>query len=185
MQSSTEQFTAAARAQLASQLNLATAVTDSMIESMEKVVGLNLQAAKATLESSLGNAQHLLAIKDPQELLSASASQPQADIMLTYARHLTTIATDTHFELAKAAEAQLTESSRQWVSLLDQFGKFAPTGSESAVSIMKSAIDNVSSGYAQLNRSTKVAIETMETNMKAASEQISQLTPKAAARAKK
>lgn len=187
MLNSPEQFTAAARAQLESQLQLATSLTDSMLESMEKMVGLNLQAAKATLESSMGSAQQLLAIKDPQEFLSASSTQvqPQADIMMTYARHLASIATDTHFELAKAAESQMTESSRQLVSMLDQMGKYAPTGSESAMSMMKSAIDNVSTGYAQMNRSTKVAIEAMENNMKAASTQLNQLVPKPAARAKK
>lgn len=183
-----EQLTAVARTQLASQLQLATAVTDSMIESMEKVVGLNLQAAKATLESSVGSVQQLLSIKDPQEFLSASSAQaqPQTDIMLTYARHLASIATSTQVELAKAAETQVTESSRQMVSMLDEISRFAPAGSETAVSMMKSAIDNVSSGYAQLNRSAKVAIEAMESNMNAASSQLNQLaTAKSPARAKK
>lgn len=187
MLNSTEQLTAAARAQLESQLHLATSVTDSMLESIEKVVGLNLQAAKATLESSVGGAQQLLAIKDPQEFMSASAThaQPQADILLTYARHLASIATDTHLELAKAAENQVSESSRQLVSMLDELSKFAPAGSDSAMSMMKSAIDNVSSGYSQLNRSAKVAIEAMESNMKTASAQLNQLAIKPAARTKK
>lgn len=187
MLNSPEQFTAAARNQFASQLQLATAVTDSMIDSMEKVFGLNLQAAKATLESSVGNVQQLLSIKDPQEFLSASSTQvqPQADIMLTYARHLATIATTTQVELAKAAETQVSESSRQMVSLLDELSKFAPAGSETAVSMMKSAIDNVSSGYAQLNRSAKVAIDAMESNMQAASTQLNQLAAKPPARTKK
>lgn len=187
MLNSPEQFTAAARAQLESQLQLATALTDSMIDSMEKVIGLNLQAAKASLDNSVSNVQQLLAVKDPQELfnVSTSQSQPHTDIALTYARHLSTIATATHFELAKAAETQVSESSRQLVSLLDSFGKVAPAGSDTAISMMKSAIDNVSSGYAQLNRSAKVAIEAMEHNVNAASTQLNQLAAKPAARAKK
>lgn len=185
MLSSPEQLAAATRAQLATQLNLATALTDSMIVSMEKVVGLNLQATKATLESSVSNAQHLLTLKDPQELLSATQSQPQADIAATYARHLTSIATNTHLELSKAVENQLTESSRHLVSMLDELGKMAPAGSEGAMSMMKSAIDNVSSGYAQLNRSTKVAIEAMESNMNAAGSQLNQVVTKSTGRAAK
>lgn len=187
MLNSPEQFTAAARAQLETQLQLATTLTDSMIDSMEKVIGLNLQAAKASLDNSVGNVQQLLAVKDPQELLTASTSQaqPQTDIALTYVRHLASIATTTHFELAKAAETQVTESSRQLVSLLDNFGKVAPAGSDTALSMMKSAIDNVSSGYAQLNRSAKVAIEAMEHNVNAASSKLNELAAKPAARAKK
>ncbi len=187
MLTSHEQFTAAARAQLESQLQLATAVTDSMIGNMEKVIGLNMQAAKASLEQSVGNVQQLLTVKDPQEFftLSSSQSQPHADIVLTYARHFASIATTTQVELAQAAESQVTESSRQLVSLLDSVGKVAPAGSDTALSMMKSAIDNVSSGYAQMNRSAKVAIEAMEHNMNAASTQLNQLAAKPAARTKK
>ncbi len=187
MLSSPEQLAAATRAQLATQLNLATALTDSMIVSMEKFVGLNLQATKATVDSSVTNAQHLLTLKDPQELLSATQTQaqPQADIAATYARHLTSIATNTHLELSKAVETQLTESSRHLVSMLDEIGKMAPAGSEGAMSMMKSAIDNVSSGYAQLNRSTKVAIEAMELNLNAAGSQLNQIVTKTTGRAAK
>lgn len=187
MLNSPEQFTVAARAQLESQLQLATALTDSMIDSMEKVIGLNLQAAKASLDNSVSNVQQLMSVKDPQEFISVSTSQsqPHTDIALTYARHLATIATTTHFELAKAAENQVSESSRQLVSLLDSFGKVAPAGSDTAISMMKSAIDNISSGYVQLNRSTKVAIEAMEQNVNAASSQLNQLAAKPASRAKK
>ena len=49
MISSAEQFTSAARSQIEAQLSLTTTLTDKMIESMEKMMGLNLQAAKAAL----------------------------------------------------------------------------------------------------------------------------------------
>jgi phasin family protein len=187
MLNSPEQFTASARAQMESQLHMATSLTDTMIDSVEKVIGLNLQAAKASLDNSVGNVQQLLSLKDPQEFLNVSTaqSQPQVDIALTYARHLASIATATHVELTKVAETQVTESSRHWISLLDSFSKAAPAGSDTAISMMKSAIDNVSSGYAQLNRSAKVAIEAMEHQMSAASSQLSQFAPRAASRAKK
>lgn len=66
MISSTEQLATAARAQLDNQLQLATSIAGSVISGVEKLVGLNLQATRASLEASIGSAQHLLAAKDPQ-----------------------------------------------------------------------------------------------------------------------
>ncbi len=177
-----EQFAAAARNQKEVQLSLATSFSDSMIEGVEKLMGLNLQAAKAGLESSLANAQQLMSAKDPQELFSTASqqAQPQAEIVLTYARHLATIATNQQKEFASVVETQVSESSRQLVSMLDDMTKLAPAGSETAISMMKSAIDNASSGFSQLSRSAKVAVETMESNLDTAVAQMSQASPKAA-----
>ena len=176
-----EQFTAAARAQMEAQLNLATSFSDSMIDGVEKLMGLNLQAAKAGLENSIANAQQLLAARDPQELFATASqqAQPQAEIALTYARHLGTIARGKQKEFAQAAESQINEQSRQMVAMLDDVTKSAPAGSETAVSMMKSAIDNASSGFTQFSRSAKVAIDAMESNLDNAVAQMSNVTAKA------
>lgn len=175
MTNSTEQLATAARTQLDNQLQLATAITGSLIDGMEKLVGLNLQATRASVEASIGSAKNLLAAKDPQEFftLASHQAQPQADIALTYGRHLSSIASDAHRDLSRAAETQLTASSRQMVSLLDGFAGIAPAGSGTALAMMKSAIDNVSSGFPQLNKSAKVAIEAMESNIQTAGARIS------------
>lgn len=174
MLNSTEQLATAARKQLDAQLQLATSVAGSMISGMEKFAGLNLQAARASVEASIGSVQNLLAAKDPQEFFSTAynQSQPQTDIALTYGRHLSSIASGTQQELSRVAESQITANSRQLVSLLDDLTRVSPAGSETALTMMKSAIDNVSSSYAQLNKSAKVAIDAMESNMQAASARI-------------
>lgn len=59
------------------------------------------------------------------------------------------------------------------VTLLDSMASLAPAGSETTLTMMKSAIDNVSSGYAQLNKSAKVAIDAIESNMQSASALVS------------
>lgn len=184
--SSTEQFSAVARNQLESQLSLTTALTDKMIDSMEKMMGLNLQAAKATMEASVASAHKLLSAKDPQEFFSLSAiqAQPQAEVVMTYGRHLASIASDTQIELTKAAETQMTENSHKMASMFDEFSKMAPAGSENAVAMLRSAIDNANSGYSQLTKTTKMAVEAMETNMNAAASQMTQAA-KSSGRSKK
>ena len=182
MHNPTEQFTAAARSQMQAQIGLATSVADTVIDSVEKFIGLNLQAAKASFDTSLASTQQLLAARDPQEFFSLTThqAQPHAEIVLTYGHHLASIASDAHGELTRVAEDQITQSSRQMVSLLDEFGKIAPAGSREALSLMKSTLDNVSTGYGQLARTSKLAVETMESNIKAAATTATQTSPKAA-----
>ena len=185
--SSTEQFSAAARNQLEAQLNLTTTLTDKMIDSMEKMMGLNLQAAKAAMEASVSSAHKLLSAKDPQEFfsLSAAQTQPQAEVAMTYGRHLASIASSTQIELNKAAETQLSENSRKLASMFDEVTKLAPAGSENAVAMIKSAIDNASASYEQLTKSTKMAVEAMETNMNAAASHMTEAASKSSGRGKK
>ena len=171
MPNSTEQLSASARSQMQTQLGLATSLAGAMIDGMEKIIGLNLNAARASIETSLAGTQQLLAAKDPQEFFSLTThqAQPHAEIAITYGHHFASIASGTHVELTRVAEDQLAISSRQMVSMLDQLGQMAPSGSEGALSLMKSALDNLSAGYGQFARNSKLAVETMESNMRAAS----------------
>lgn len=172
----TEQFSTAARNQMQVQLGLATSLADTLIDSMQKVIGLNLNAARASMDTSLASTQRLLAARDPQEFFSLSThqAQPHAEIALTYGRHLASIASGAHVELTRVAEDQVNKSSRQMVSLIDEFGMLAPAGSESALALMKSALDNVSASVSQLARNSKIAVETLEHNMKTATAQVEQ-----------
>jgi len=176
-----------ARTQVSSQLDFATAMAGSMIESMEKLMGLNLQAAKASLDVSIGSAEQLMNTNDPQELMKLSSHQiqPHADIVLTYVRHLTSISSGTHKQLARITQAQVSETSREIMSLLDELGSGTPEGSQSSIGLLKSAIDNATSGYYQIVRSTQKAIEQMESTLSAASNQVTTLTTKPNGRSKK
>ena len=180
MPNPTEQISTAARNQVQVQLGLATSLADTLMDSMQKMIGLNLNAAKASFDTSLAGTQRLLTARDPQEFLSLSAhqAQPHAEIALTYGRHLASIASGAQLELTRVAEDQVNQSSRHMVKLIDEFGKIAPAGSEGALSLMKSALDNVSASVGQLARNNKIAVETIEHNMKAASVQTGQASIK-------
>lgn len=180
-------LSSAARKRVSSQLDFATAVAESVIESMEKFVGLNLQATKASLDMSMGSAQQLMNTKDPQDFLSVGSHhiQPHADILLTYVRHLTSITSGTHKRLAEITQSKLSESSHEMISLLDELGSGTPESSRGSISLLKSAIDNAASGYGQIARSTQSAIEQLESTLSAASNQMTPLTTKSNGRSKK
>jgi phasin family protein len=184
MSSFQEQFSAATKATFENQIALMTALTGKAFESVEKVIELNMNVAKAALEESTSNARQLLAAKDPQEFIALTSSQvqPNADKATSYGREVMTIVSGLQAEVTKAAENQIGEHSRKLASLVDEVSKSAPAGSENVVAFMKTAIANANAGYEQLTKSTKQAVESMGANMNNAANQMSQAASKAGVR---
>jgi phasin family protein len=176
-----EQFSNATKSSLESQFALLSSLTSKTFEGMEKLVDLNINAARATLEESSAIARQLLGAKDPQEFFSVTAAQaqPTAEKALSYSRQLASIATGTGAEFSKAAESQIVEANRKVISLVDEVSKNAPAGSESFVAAVKTAISNANAGYEQFSKTTKQAVEAIETNMNAAVSQFSATARKA------
>ncbi|MDP3673211.1 MAG: TIGR01841 family phasin [Telluria sp.] len=183
-----EQFSNATKANFESQFAIFSSLTSKAFEGIEKLIELNMTAVKASLEESSAATRQLMGAKDPQEFftLSAAQAQPTADKAVSYGRQLASIAAGTQAEFNKAAETQMAETNRKVVSLVDEVSKNAPAGSESAVAVLKATIGNASAGYEQLAKTTKQAVEALETNMNAAVTQFTQAAqkavPKAAAR---
>lgn len=182
-----EQFSNVARANVEAQVSLMTNLYSKAFESLEKVVDLNLNVGKASIEDYSAAARQLLSAKDPQEFfsLTAAQAQPTAAKAIAYSRHLAGIATNAQAEIARAAEEQILETGRKVTAMVDDASKNAPAGSENVIAIMKSAIGNANAGYEQFSKSTKQAVEVMEANMNAAVNQFSQAAEKTANRARR
>jgi phasin family protein len=161
-----EQFAAAQKAHFESLFGL----TTKAFEGVEKLVELNLQVVKSTLAESQENVQRALSVKDAQELLAlqASLTQPIAEKVLSYSRHLYEIASATQAEFSKVAEAQYEEQNRKVQALVDNVAKNAPAGSETAVAALKSALNAATTTYETVQKAAKQAVEIAETNFNAA-----------------
>ncbi|SFH84384.1 phasin family protein [Collimonas sp. OK307] len=173
-----EKFAEATKAHFEAQLALLNTLTAKTFEGVEKVIELNLNAAKASMGESGEATKQLLSAKDPQEFLNISAAQakPQAEKAAAYGRHLAGIASGAQAEYTRAAEAQVAETSRRINALIEEVSKTAPAGSENAISILKSVISNANAGYEQLTKNAKQAVATLEANLNNASEQVAKAT---------
>jgi phasin family protein len=171
-----EYFKNALRANLEAQIAMLTALTTTVFESIEKVVDLNLNAGKTSLEESAATAKQLLSAKDPQEFLSLTVAQAQPTVAkaIAYSRHLAGIAATAQAEFSRITEEQLAEKGRKVAALVDEVSKNAPAGSENAMAIMQTAIRNASAGYEQFSKTTKQAVEVTEANLTTAVNQFSQ-----------
>ena len=109
-------------------------LTAKAFEGVEKLVELNLTAAKAALDESANNTQAALSVKDAQELVAMQANlfQPLAEKAAAYSRHLYDIASGTGGEFTKAFEAQAAAAQKQFATLVDSAAQNAPAGSEHA-----------------------------------------------------
>jgi phasin family protein len=138
-------------------------------EGVEKLVELNLQVAKTALEEASENTAAALSVKDAQELMSLQASmlQPTAEKAAAYGRHVYDIAAATNAEVTRTAEAQLAETQRKFMSLVDSAAKNAPAGTENAVALVRSAVAAANNAFESVQKAAKQAADVTEANIQA------------------
>jgi phasin family protein len=144
-------------------------LTNKAFEGVEKLVELNLQVAKTALGEVAENTKAAMSVKDAQELVSLQASllQPSAEKAAAYSRHIYDIFAATNAEVTKAAEAQLADAQKKFMTAVDTAVKNAPAGSENAVSLVKSAIAAANNAYESAHKAAKQAADIAEANFTA------------------
>ncbi|MDO8769714.1 MAG: phasin family protein [Burkholderiaceae bacterium] len=147
-------------------------LTTKAFEGVEKMVELNVTAAKAALAESAEHAKAAMSVKDAQEFMALQAGliQPLAEKTAAYSRHLYDIASGAGAEFTKNVEVQTAEAQKKILGLVDSATKNAPAGSESAVAMMKSAVTAANTAFESVQKSVKQATEMAEKNFVAASE---------------
>jgi phasin family protein len=176
-----DQITAATKANFEANMALYTAFSNKTLESVEKLLSLNLTAAKASMEESAENTKRILAAKDGQELLALIGAQakPNFEKAIAYNSHLSGIANSVQAEFTKLTETQIADASRKVTELVDEASKKAPAGSENVFAFFKSAFGNAGNGYEQWLTGGKKAMEVFEANLKNATSQFAQVTGQA------
>jgi phasin family protein len=176
-----DQISVATKASLEAQFALFNSLTNKTLESVEKLVKLNLTAAKASMEESGAATRQILAAKDPQEFLSLVTAQtkPTFEKAMAYGGHLANIASSTQAEFTKATEQQIATVSSKLSELVESAAKNAPAGSENFVAILQSAIGNANAGYEQFSRTAKQAADAVEANLNSTLSQFSAPAEKA------
>ena len=88
-----EQFSEARKAQVEAQFSLFHTFTGKAFESVEKIIALNIEASRASLEKSSALMRQMISVKDPRDLFALTGQgQSQFDNALAYGRQLFGIA---------------------------------------------------------------------------------------------
>lgn len=177
-----EQIAAASKANFEAMVEL----TQKAFGGLEKLVELNMQVARSSMEQSAEQAKAVLDAKDPQALLALqqSLAQPGTDKALAYGRQVYDIASSTQAEVAKLAEAQVASAQEQMQALVDAAIKNAPAGSENAVALMKSSVAAATNAFESVQKAAKQAMSAAESNFEALTKSAETAT-KAAAKSRR
>jgi phasin family protein len=177
-----DQYSTAAKNNFAAGIALYTTLTSKTLESVEKLITLNLTAAKASMEESTAATRQLLAAKDPQEFLSLVNAQakPNFEKAIAYSTHLANIASSAQADFKEATEAQIAEMTRKVSELNEEAGKNAPAGSENLTNMIKTMFGNAANGYEQFNKTARQAVDAMGANLNTAASLVTPVvaTPK-------
>ena len=146
------------------------AVQGAFFDGFEKLVDLNLKVIKATLDEAAQKSQEVIEVKDAQDAVAFTSAlvQPSAEKSLAYSKHVYDIVSGVQGNLSRLTEDQIAQAQQQLSDAVEQYSKTAPTGSESAVALMKSTLASVSNAYESVSKAAKQATETAESNMNAA-----------------
>ena len=168
-----------------SKTNLDTAVRFAGIalDGAERLLEVQLKAAKTVFADGVQQAKALAEVKDPQEFaqLKNTLVQPNLENATAYVKEVYDVATATQSEISKLVEEQVAEFNKQVVTGLDRLVKLAPAGSEVAVAAVKSTISAINSTYDNLSKSAKQVAEITQANVEAATNQVVQASKKKAA----
>ncbi len=164
-----EQFTATNKTNLDAVQGLAT----TSFAGLEKLVELNMAAAKALMTESFSHATNLMSAKDLQSAMALQTAMvsPLAEKTVSYSRHVYGIAVEAGAEFTKALEGKTAEAQKTFNQVVENVTKNAPAGTESAVAVLKSALTSSQNAIDSAQSSAKQALAMAESNMSAVTEQ--------------
>jgi phasin family protein len=164
-----EQFAALNKANL----EVAMKFAGVALQGAERILDLQLKAAKSAFADSVESAKVIASVKDLQQLaaLKETLAQPSIEKATAYAKSVYDVTAATQAEIGKLVEEQVSEFNKQVVTALDKMVKTAPAGSEVGIAALKSGIAAVNSGYDNLSKVAKQFAEATQSNIEAVAKQ--------------
>jgi phasin family protein len=134
------------------------------LANIEKFAQLGLAATRENVEQAAAHAQALAGAKDVHEViaLNSAALEPVMKRAYAYSRTAYESAAETNSELKRVIEARSVEFNRAAVAALEEAFKYAPTGSESVVDNMKTAIAAAQTAYNNMASINRQIYDTVE-----------------------
>jgi phasin family protein len=134
------------------------------LANVERLTELGLGAARESVEQAAAHAQSLAGAKDVQEViaLNSAAIEPVMKRAYAYSRTAYETAAETNDEVKRVFEKQGAELNRAAVAALEEAFKYAPSGSESMVDNVKTAIAAAQSAYSNIASINKQIYDTVE-----------------------
>ncbi|ATQ77762.1 MULTISPECIES: TIGR01841 family phasin [Massilia] len=168
-----EQFASATKTLFELQMMTFNALTSKAVQGVEQVVSLNMTTAKNSVQGTMAMGKEMSQAKDPKAAMDVAAAhaKPMAGAVV-YGEQLKVIIDDIHSEFTQAADAHIAEAKSTLTALIYDVTQNVKPGSENAVEIIKTAIDNAFQGYEQVTKATRQAVQVVEDQIAKATAQV-------------
>jgi len=153
------------------------------LENVEKVMTLNLNAAKAAFAQGVESASAVAGIKDAQDLAALPTKYAETGVqsVVGYSRSLYEISSAAQAQFAALAEEALAGYTKGLASWVETASQSAPAGSEAAINAMKSTVAATSAAFDQFQKASKQVVSFADASVRAAADNASKaaIAPKA------
>jgi phasin family protein len=153
MYNATEQFAELGKANVANAIKFASL----SIDKAEKLVALNLNAAKLALAQGVEGAQAAAGVKDVQELatLRSKLQDLGVQVAVGYSRSLYELSTEAQSEFSALAEEAWNTYTRGVASWVEKASESAPAGTDAAFNAFKSTLAASTAAFDQFQKASR------------------------------
>ncbi len=143
------------------------------LATVEQLLKVNLEAARAALEQNSQATRELLAADDPSKLMALRSKLAQTCVQqaASYANSIYQVVAATQAQLAQTFEASMASFSKDISESAEKAGRAAP-GSELSAAALKSTLSTATAMMDSLNKATRQFAQLSEAAMKTAAEQM-------------
>jgi phasin family protein len=152
-------------------VDAAARLTRISMDSAERVIALQLDFAKTSLEQAAKAARAAAGAKDVQELvqLRTRTAETALEKLMGYSRSLYEVASEAQSELSKLAEERMSSFQQTMSESVNQAAKAAPAGSDVAVAAMKSSLAATTAAFDSFTKAAKHVASYTDAGVRAAS----------------
>ncbi|OWY38797.1 phasin [Xenophilus sp. AP218F] len=140
------------------------------LDSAERLVKLNLEISKQSLEEHTQAAKKLAGITDPQEALNQlnKLATQSIDKAVNNSRSLYEIVSAAQGELTKLAEESVGLFNKSLISSIESAAKSAPAGSDATLNAVKNSVAAAAAAVSTFSKAAQQVVEFTDSSVKAA-----------------
>lgn len=140
------------------------------LDSMERIVKLQLETAKSSLEEGAKIAKSAAGVKDMQDAIALrqKATESFVENTLSLSRSIYEITSQAQSELSLLAEERAISFNKGVVANMDKLVKSAPAGADVAVAAVKSTVQATAAAVDSMTKAAKQVADFADASVKAA-----------------
>ncbi|MBL8540992.1 MAG: phasin family protein [Betaproteobacteria bacterium] len=147
------------------------------MDSAERMMKLQLDAARTSFEENSKTAKALADTKDPQQLMSlrTKLAEQSVEKMLSYCKSVYEVASATQAEVSRLLEQAMTSHSGEVMEAIEKVMKATPgAGSEAAVAAFKTAMSATQNAMESMTKAATQVTQMADSSIRAATQATSE-----------